>query len=105
MVAGPKEFGKLSGDQLRQLVTLLPELEQLVREFQSDIRTSAKVQAAIRKDGVWWAPLYEYPFEQHLALCFKGLGLEAHLLAAVKTADAQEQLLRWTRDEKFVESV
>src|SRR4051812_9782165 len=100
-----KEYGKLSGDQLRQLVALLPELDRLAREFREDARTSDKVRAAVKEDGVWWAPLYELPFEQHLAISLKGLGLDVHLLEAARSADPPGQVLSWAMDNSFVDRV
>jgi hypothetical protein len=54
-----KEYGKLSADQLRQLVGLLPGLEAARNEFRREARSSGKVKAAVTDDGVWWATLYE----------------------------------------------
>lgn len=68
------------------MIALLPELEALRSDFRTDARSSEKVGAAVAEDGVWWAALYELPYEQHLGGCFRSLGLDTHL-EVVKTSD------------------
>jgi hypothetical protein len=96
-----KEFGKLSADQLRQLVALLPDLERQRNEFRKEAHVNDKARAAVADDGVWWAPLYELPFLQHLGVCLKALGLDGHLSEAAKMGDPQAQILKWVSDDKF----
>jgi hypothetical protein len=71
-----KEFGRMPADQLLQLVQLLPESEALSREVRKEFGASPKARAAIAEEPLWWAPLYELPYEQHPALFFKTGGFD-----------------------------
>ena len=75
-MAHNKEFGKLSADQLLQLIQLLPQLESMSREFRKDLKSHPKVRAGIAEDPAWWAPLYELPYEQHLGLFLKTVNMD-----------------------------
>lgn len=98
-----KEFGKLSTDQIRQLVALLPEIESLRKEFLEDIKIDPKARETVEGVGVWWALLYEIPFEQHLAVCFKAIGLDKFVREAAKSEDPPGEVLKWAKDESLIE--
>src|SRR5579859_4782823 len=98
-----KEFGKLSRDQLLQLVQLLPGLESLSREFRQDLKTNPKVRSAIREQQGWWAPLYELPYVQHLALFLQAIGLDKVVLEAATAADPPQRMLDAIKDDSLVQ--
>lgn len=100
-----KEFGKLSGEQLRQLVQLLAQLEVWKREFREDLRIDLKARRAIAEEPVWWAPLYELPFEQHLALFVKTIGLEKMVADIAAADDPQQRLIEASKHEALVDSL
>lgn len=100
-----KEFGKLSGDQIRQLIALMPEFEAMRNEFMEDMKREPKARATIADDGVWWAPLYEMPFEQHLAVLFKSFGMEKWVQDAVTSEDPPGEILKWGKDDALIEQL
>lgn len=97
-----KEFGKLSADQLRQLVELLPVLEALRAEFRADMkirRKAAKARKALEDDAIFWAPLYELPFEKHLETFAKAVGLYQAIVEAGATNDPPGHMLKGAMSE------
>lgn len=98
-----KEYGKLSGDQLRQLAELLPQLESLSREFRESLKSDPKAREAIYEEPLWWAPLYELPYEQHLALFLTAMGLDKFVVAAAATSDPQQKILEAAKDDSLVD--
>jgi hypothetical protein len=100
-MAQKKEFGKLSADQIRQLVALLPTFEALRNEFMDDIKGKPWVGEAI-DEGVWWAPLYELSMEQHLGLLFKATGLDKAVQEAVKSEDPASEILKLWKDDSVL---
>ncbi len=94
-----KQFGRLSTDQIRQLIALMPVFEALRNEFLADVKTKPKAKAAVEEDGVWWALLYELPIEQHLAVLLKAIGMGKLVQEAVRSDDPQGEILKmWTDD-------
>lgn len=99
-----KEFGKLSADQIRQLVALLPMFEALRNEFMEDMKGKPKAGEAI-EEGVWWASLYELSMEEHLRLLFKAVGLEKAVREAVKSDDPASELLKLGKDDSALDQM
>lgn len=100
-----KEFGKLSTDQIRQLIALMPMFEAMRHEFMEDMKRKPGAKTAIEDDGVWWAVLYELPIEQHIAMLFKALGLEKMVLEAAKSDDPTGEILRLSKEDSLTEQI
>jgi hypothetical protein len=100
-----KEFGKLGAKDLRQLLALLPELEKQKAVFQVDARNEPVLRAAIKEEGVLWAPLYEYSFQTHLAIALDSLGIAEHVINAAKTDDPPATVLRFASDKAFLDGL
>lgn len=87
-----KEYGKLTEDQFKRLVRQLPEIRKQGGELQEAFRSASKEKLReILGDGVWWAPLYELPLVQVLALLFHVLDQTEWLKRIAQSPDPQEE--------------
>jgi hypothetical protein len=92
-----KDYGKLSADQLRQLVELLPSLEALRAEFRSDVKVKRNARKAVHEVEICWAPLYELSFVEHLAVSAVAVGLNKAIVAAAGTSDPPAYMMNAAR--------
>ncbi|WP_230970713.1 hypothetical protein [Nitrogeniibacter aestuarii] len=94
-----KEYGKLSLDQFRSTVRLLPEVRSEFSAFEEVARTKAKkFMALLDEPGLAWASIYERPFHEQMALMFVFLGWNDDLHETASQEDPQEALLDWVND-------
>lgn len=89
-----KEYGKLTTDQLRELVQLLPQLAVLRTEVRALLARKPKARASLDEKPIWWAPLYELPYLQHLALLTKAVGIDQIVAEAAATDDPTAYMLK-----------
>lgn len=89
-----KEFGKLSFEQFRQVVSNLPELRSQMDELPSVFRNCSREKLSKLLDSdFYWAGIYEFSFPEQIALLLYAVG-RVHLVSdAVKTSDPQQAFL------------
>jgi hypothetical protein len=88
-----KEFGRLTADQLRQLVGLLPVIDELRAGYFAEVRRAPELVAQIIPDGLSWAHLYERPFEAHLGILLEALGTGDFVRSAARADDPQQVVI------------
>ena len=95
-----KEFGKLTADQLRQLIGFLPVMAANLRvEFEADLSQHPEKLTKLAPDKLNWASAYELPFAEHLSLLNFIMGGGPQLHAAAISDDPQQVILDATNDE------
>jgi hypothetical protein len=89
-----KEYGKLSLDQFKRLLSFLPEILDQQTEIQKAFRSasSAKLEEVIG-EGLYWAHIYELSLVEHLALVAQALGIGEFIVAAAASSDPQEVVI------------
>lgn len=93
MAVHEKEFGKLTLDQIRQLIAILPELGQLHAEMPAVFAEKQEKLDSVLTPGFSWSHYYEMPIEEHMATLIVILGLVPNLKAAVASEDPQQFFL------------
>jgi hypothetical protein len=88
MKKSKKEYGKLSLEQFKQLVSELPEIRSQMKEL-PDLLNSAPNEKIkeILDQGLYWADLYELSFQETLALLICALGCHEELHKAAQSDD------------------
>lgn len=90
-----KEYGKLTAEEFARLVRRLPELRQGEVEIRQ--QASRLPKSRVREllgEGSNWAPVYEMPMPQHLALVFLALdGGYEYLRSLAELRNPQQQIL------------
>ena len=90
----PKEYKKLTGNQFRQLVDLLPVMQAQQQEMLSDLAaTSEERWTELLKGDYNWGWCYELPFTSHIAISFVALGLGEYLKETASQPDPQQVIL------------
>lgn len=89
-----KEYGKLTAEQFKGLIDVLPE----VRKQGDDLRSLVRSVPKDRLDELLvtnynWGALYEFSFYEYLALVCYGLNLHGYLRALAQAPDPQQQML------------
>lgn len=100
-MAEGKEYGKLTTDQFRRLIHSLPELRNQSTELRHIVAAcpESKLSEILTPD-FYWAQVYEFPFEQHLALLIAALDKLEWLKEAASLPDPQEEALHFmTQDD------
>lgn len=89
-----KEFGKLTGNQFRQLVDLLPVMQAQQQEMLSDLAATSKERwSELLKGDYNWGWCYELPFISHIALAIVALGLGDYIKQTAAQPDPQQSIL------------
>lgn len=89
-----KDYGKLSTDQLRQLVGTLPELNNQRAELSEAIGTLSKQKLdTLLVRGYNWGDIYEYAFVEHIAIAAIAFNSVGTLSAALASDDPQQHIL------------
>ncbi|MEM4988795.1 hypothetical protein V8G57_15485 [Collimonas sp. H4R21] len=89
-----KRFGKLSIDQIRQLIQFVPFLEQARPELAALMAAKPEKAAQFFKPGVAWGNAYDYPIEEQLALFLAVAGLTDFVVQAAKAPDPMAELAK-----------
>lgn len=91
----PKEYGKLSSEQLREFVTFLPKLLLMVREMDAHIASApaAKFDEVMAGEYGGYCLAYEVPFPTHLALVIVGLNRQEEVHEWALSPDPQQAVL------------
>jgi hypothetical protein len=89
-----KEYGELTGEQFRKLVTALPEL----RKQQTDLRELVAKVPKTRIDQLLvanynWSIWYELSFFEHLAVVVDAFGKVDYLKMVLELPDPQQKLI------------
>ena len=89
-----KEFGKLTSQQFRQLIDLLPIIQAQQREMLADLAATTEERwDELLTGGYNWGWCYELPFMGHIALTVVALGLGDYVKQAAGQADPQQLIL------------
>jgi hypothetical protein len=88
-----KEFGKLSADQIRQLLQWLPILDSMRPEMRSSIQGRPDEFEQMAPDGITWANLYERKIEEHLVELVIAVGAGQFVIEASQADDPAQVLL------------
>lgn len=100
----PKEYGKLTANQFKQLIDTLPELRRQQGEFRDAIRSVPLSRLdELLVDGCNWATAYELTFHEHVALVVHCLGLSRYLKSLAAAPDPQQKVLDEMWDENKVD--
>lgn len=89
-----KEYGKLTAEQFKTLISKLPEVRSQRHEL-TDLmksRSKEKLDELLGKD-FYWATVYELPFIEHIAWLLVALDKVDFVHAAIQTPDPQQALL------------
>lgn len=95
-----KRYGKLSDDQIKRLIGILPEIRASMQEELSELLRSppsGKLQTVV-ENGIYWAAFYEMPFARHVAYGLYVLGQKDKLQEIANADDPQEEMLRWIEE-------
>lgn len=94
-----KEYEKLTADQFRELIGIVPELVGMIRGMTEHFSSMpiAKFDSVMPGDYGFYSHVYELPFIQHLGLIVVGLNRMDEVKAMASSADPQEALLEELR--------
>lgn len=92
------EYGKLTLDQLRLLIALLPELDRLHSEMPAVFAEKQEKFNSVLTPGFSWSHFYELPIQEHLGTIAIIAGLAPNLAEAVATDDPQQFLINDLKD-------
>lgn len=89
-----KEYGKLTADQFRRVILLLPELQASSSDLSVELNKlpAAKLKSILGKD-YFWARIYEVPFSEHVAWLLGAMGKFQWIAEAVQSPDPQQFVL------------
>jgi len=89
-----KEYGKLTADQFRALVDLLPELQGKARDLKRDMQeVPGERWNELLSEGYSWAWVYDFPFIVHLSIVVYAMNLGGWLSEVVVATDPQQRVL------------
>lgn len=94
-----KEYGKLTTEQLRELLGQLPGVLAMLREMNTQLASTpaAKFDTLMPGNFGSYCHLYELPFIQHLSTMVVALGRQENVKAMAAAPDPQEALLSQLR--------
>ena len=97
-----KEYGKLSLDQFKQLVSELPEIRNQIKELPDLLNSSPKDKIKeVLDQGLYWAALYELSFQESLALLICALGCHQELHEAAQSDDPTQAAFSMFQNVKY----
>ena len=88
-----REFGKLTAEQLRQLISHLPMMESVQSKLREVFLSKPGRYEELAGSGVRWSSIYELPIEQHLARLAIVGGEAPTVMAALSSEDPHQTLL------------
>ncbi len=89
-----KEYGKLTADQFRSFVDLLPELQGKARDLKRDMQEVPEARwKELLSEGYSWAWVYDFPFIVHISIVVYAMNLGGWLSDVVAAADPQQRVL------------
>jgi len=89
-----KQYGKLTADQFREVIGMLPEIRYQQAELSEVIVQMSKEKLnALLVRGYSWGEIYEYSFIEHVAIAVVAFNYADTLSAAVRTDDPQRYVL------------
>lgn len=102
MKKSKKEYGKLSLEQFKQLVSELPEIRSQMKELPDilDSAPSEKIKEVLDQ-GLYWADLYELSFQESLALLICALGCHQELHEAAQSDDPTQAAFSMFQNVEF----
>jgi len=95
----PKEFGKLSRNQLRSLYASYHKLKQEQEELKAEIsQKKEELKGLVRRTGAW-GQYYQFSTKQVLALFLVASGLDAEVIRATDCKDPQQKIIDLTESD------
>jgi hypothetical protein len=90
-----KEYGKLTGDQLREVVGYIPSVLARMREMEEEFEKTpqAKFDAVMTGDFGSYCEFYEHPFLAHLLALITALNMGDEIIAMAAAPDPQQAVL------------
>jgi hypothetical protein len=99
-----KEYGKLTEDQFKRLISKLPEVRKQSKQAEEALRAASKERLrALLGDGIWWAPVYELTFVEGLAHLVCVFGLAERVKAFAGSPDPQEAAIRYMESDEDIQ--
>lgn len=94
MAEQQKEYGKLTVEQFKELMSRLPELRKQQGELVDIVRAvpKARLEELLPKD-YYWADVYELSFIEHMALLLMAMDKLEFIHQAVQSDDPQQVVL------------
>lgn len=98
-----KEYGKLTADQLSELIGKLPELRGQRDEFGALLTKLSKAQFdSMMVSGYSWAEIYEYTFAEHISIAIIAFNRRAWIDSLGTVPDPQQKMLDdWPTDTEI----
>lgn len=95
-----KEYGKLTTEQFQTLVKELPEIRGQMKELPDLVRKVPKERLKeILAGDFEWSIVYEFPYEQVIALLILSLGQAKEVHAIAASPDPQQALIEWGKTD------
>lgn len=86
-----KEYGKLTTNQFREVIGMLPEIRYQQAELSDVIAQMPKEKLnALLVRGYSWGEIYEHSFIEHVAIAVVAFNYADTLSAAVRTDDGMD---------------
>lgn len=92
-------YGKLTSDQLAEIVAWLPVFDQLRAEFNARIDRDPERFEKEVAHGIRWANLYELPYELHLIAVLNAFGLSDFVAKAGAASNPVQVVLDTLNDD------
>lgn len=97
-----KEYGNLTLDQFKRIVKELPEIRSQIKELPDFLNTTPRDRVKeISNQGLYWAFVYELPFQELLALLICGLGYHQELHRAAQSDDPTQATFSMFKDVEY----
>ena len=89
-----KEYGKLTAEQFKGLIDVLPELRKQGSDFRTAVAQVPKAKLdQLLVENYSWGEIYELSFIEHLALVAYALNMGDYLKRVAQMPDPQQQVL------------
>lgn len=100
-----KEYGKLTADQFREFIQILPDVFAMLRETNERLASTsaAKFDSVMSNDYGGYSIFYELPFIQHLSMLVSALNRQAEVNDMAASPDPQEVVLELLRRRDEIE--
>lgn len=89
-----KHFGRLTVEHIRQLIELVPFLEQARPELTALMAAKPEKAAQFFKPGIAWGNTYDYSISEQLAIFLVVAGLTDFVVQAAKSPDPMAELVK-----------
>lgn len=100
-----KDYGKLTGDQFREFIQLVPDVFAKLREADELLALTPMARFDKVFPGDWgdYSYLYELPFDEHLSWVILALNRQEEVRDVASSSDPQEAALAMLSQREEVE--